>query len=266
MPINPTDPRPAYQQIADDLRAQIDRGDLRPGDRLPSIRVLASLHDVAQMTIRQAITLLVNEGRVSTRQGRGAFVREPQPVRRIASSRYRTQLEYVQQAGKAPPAPGTAFTGDHQIAWHEYELEKSFSRVPAPPVVADLLEVPIGTPLLARRFVFYARSRPEQISTSYYPLSLVEGTPVADPNNEPWPGGNIAQLATLGVHVTEVQESVRARMPTPEERQILQIPRGIPVLTIRRRMLAQGRPVEAAVDIVIPADRVVLDYTIELSS
>ena len=40
-------------------------------------------------------------------------------------------------------------------------------------------------------------------------------TPVADPANEPWPGGNLAQLATLGIFIIRVEESVQARMPTP---------------------------------------------------
>jgi GntR family transcriptional regulator len=115
--------------------------------------------------------------------------------------------------------------------------------------------------------VFHARGRPEQMSVSYLPLELVRGTPVADPANEPWPGGSIAQLASLGVVVRRVEESFRARMPTPEETRKLRIPPGVPVLTISRRMLAgenQDCPVEAAVEIVLPGDRVALDYTIDL--
>jgi GntR family transcriptional regulator len=75
----------------------------------------------------------------------------------------------------------------------------------------------------------------------------------------------MAQLATLGVSVTRIEESVRARMPTPDERRTLQIAQGVPVLTVTRRMFDGERPVEAAVDIVMPADRFVLDYTIDLA-
>jgi GntR family transcriptional regulator len=94
----------------------------------------------------------------------------------------------------------------------------------------------------------------------------VGGTPVAHPANEPWPGGNIAQLATLGIIVSRVEESVAARMPLQEESTTLHIPTGVPVLTIARRMLAgpdRDEVVEVA-NIVIPADRIVLDYTINL--
>jgi hypothetical protein len=98
-----------------------------------------------------------------------------------------------------------------------------------------------------------------------FPADLVKGTPVEDPANEPWPGGTMAQLGTLGVEVTRIEESVRARMPTPDERRTLQIAQGVPVLTVTRRMLDHDRPVEAAMDTVMPADRFVLDYSMDLS-
>jgi GntR family transcriptional regulator len=67
--------------------------------------------------------------------------------------------------------------------------------------------------------------------------------------------------------VTRVRESVRARRPTEEEARTLRIPPSAPVFAITRVMLAgpdRDQPVEAAVDIVIPADRTVLDYVIDL--
>lgn len=112
--------------------------------------------------------------------------------------------------------------------------------------MAELFGVEPGTMLLERRFVFRAHGVPQQMSTSSYLLAMVAGTPVADPDNEPWPGGNIAQLDTLGVHVTAVTERVRARMPVPEEITVLRIASGVPVLTITRRMLAGPRVVEVA--------------------
>jgi GntR family transcriptional regulator len=94
---------------------------------------------------------------------------------------------------------------------------------------------------------------------------MVAGTPVADPDNEPWPGGNTAQLFSLGVTITGVRERVRARMPLRDEIEALRIPGGVPVLTITRQTYAGERVVEVAVDIVIPADRAELDYWIDLT-
>lgn len=112
-----------------------------------------------------------------------------------------------------------------------------------------------GEPILERNFVFYAKDAPQQMNRSCLLLRLVGGIPVADPANEPWPGGNIAQLATLNKIVTRVEESVTARMPLPEEADTLRIPPGVPVLTITRRMLA-GQDRDEVVEVaksVIPA-------------
>jgi GntR family transcriptional regulator len=93
---------------------------------------------------------------------------------------------------------------------------------------------------------------------------MVTGTPVADAANEPWPGGNTAQLHSLGVIITRIVENVRARMPLADEITALRIPAGVPVLAITRRTVAGDRVVEVAVDITLPADRNELRYEISL--
>ncbi|NYE71900.1 GntR family transcriptional regulator [Microlunatus parietis] len=74
--VSDSDPRPPYVQIADDLRRQIEAGQLKPRDRLPSMRVLAESYGVAQMTIHHALRTLRTEGRIEAWQGRGTFVAE----------------------------------------------------------------------------------------------------------------------------------------------------------------------------------------------
>jgi DNA-binding GntR family transcriptional regulator len=73
--VSPDDPRPPYQQVADDLREAITRGSLRPGEKLPSGRELARRYEVALMTIQKALAVLRTEGHVIPYQGRGVFVR-----------------------------------------------------------------------------------------------------------------------------------------------------------------------------------------------
>ncbi|MGH3923320.1 MAG: UTRA domain-containing protein, partial [Pseudonocardiaceae bacterium] len=197
--------------------------------------------------------------------GRGVFVRQYQPARRIASDRYSRELLRATTADEGTLPLETSFTHDHRIGWSDYQLHKTFTEVPADHDLANLFEVPIGEPILERRFVFHAKGLPEQMSTSCLPLRLVRGTPVADPANEPWPGGNIAQLATLGTLVSRVEESVAARMPLPDEVATLRIPSGVPVFTITRRMIAgPHRTVVEVAFITIPADRAILDYAIDL--
>jgi GntR family transcriptional regulator len=78
------------------------------------------------------------------------------------------------------------------------------------------------------------------------------------------PGGNTAQLHSLGIVITRIVENVRARIPLADEVAILRMPAGVPVLTITRRTFADDRVVEVAVDITLPADRNELRYEISL--
>jgi DNA-binding GntR family transcriptional regulator len=68
------DPRPAYIQIADDLRGQIEAGKHGPGDRLPSNRLMSEQYGVAAETLRQALDVLRGEGLIATQSTRGTFV------------------------------------------------------------------------------------------------------------------------------------------------------------------------------------------------
>lgn len=218
-------------------------------------------HSVARETVRKAMATLRAEGLVSTEKGRGSFVRPQWPRRRLGIDRYRVE---TRQRDEQPDDKATSFTKDLGLSWPDYTMDKDFTEVPADAELAELLQVPVGEVLLRRHFVFKAHGVPQQISTSYLLMSMVAGTPVADPANEPWPGGNIAQLATLGFQVDRVRELVRTRMPMPDESRILGIGDMVPVLTITRTMHAGDHAVEAAVDIVLPGDRVELDYEIRL--
>jgi DNA-binding FadR family transcriptional regulator len=60
--------------IAVQLRRQIELGELPAGERLPGHRGLAAQYDVSLSTIREAISMLVSDGLITTRAGRGTFV------------------------------------------------------------------------------------------------------------------------------------------------------------------------------------------------
>ena len=60
------------------MRERITSGEYRAGDRLPSEAELCALYGVSRMTVRRAVTLLVQDGVVSTENGRGTFVKAPE--------------------------------------------------------------------------------------------------------------------------------------------------------------------------------------------
>ncbi|WP_158602316.1 GntR family transcriptional regulator [Cohnella endophytica] len=65
---------PLYKQIAFHLREQIMSGKLRPGDRVPSEKEIASYFNVSQITSKQALSLMSDENLVIRLKGKGTFV------------------------------------------------------------------------------------------------------------------------------------------------------------------------------------------------
>jgi DNA-binding transcriptional regulator YhcF (GntR family) len=74
--LDPDDPRPPYQQVANALRAAILTLKFKPGEKLPSQSELAKRYGVARMTVQQSLRLLREENLIVSRQGSGVFVRE----------------------------------------------------------------------------------------------------------------------------------------------------------------------------------------------
>ena len=68
------DARPIYVQIIDGLKEQVSAGVLRPGDRLPSVRELASSLAINPNTIQRSYRQLEMEGWIVTVPGKGCFV------------------------------------------------------------------------------------------------------------------------------------------------------------------------------------------------
>lgn len=86
---DPTSRVPIYRQLMDQIRQAIARGRLRPGSRLPSVRVLSREIVVNPNTIARVYTELEREGVLHTRQGVGVFVAEPQDELSAAARRER---------------------------------------------------------------------------------------------------------------------------------------------------------------------------------
>jgi GntR family transcriptional regulator len=72
--IDPTDPRPIYQQVADGIKELIARGKLAEGAALPPVRQVAADLGVNLNTIAAAYRQLQDEGLIAIKHGSGAVV------------------------------------------------------------------------------------------------------------------------------------------------------------------------------------------------
>ena len=68
---------PAFSQLVDILKGQIDQGVYRPGDRLPSESSLCRRYQVSPMTVRRAVQTLLDQDLVNTIKGSGTYVKAP---------------------------------------------------------------------------------------------------------------------------------------------------------------------------------------------
>jgi GntR family transcriptional regulator len=245
-----SDDRAPYKQIADQLRGAIERGELKPGDRLPSEADLMRHYEIARMTARQAIQELRTEGRVVAEQGRGVFVRLPAPVRRLASDRFARRHR---DAGKA------AFIAEAEKAGVTPSVDEiEVGRGPAPQAVRERLGLDEPGEVVIRSRRYLAEGLPVETAVSYIPADLADGTAIAE--QDTGPGGIYARLEEAGHELGHFTEEVSARMPTAEERRRLQIPSGTPVLLVVRTAYdTAGRAVEVC-DTVKAAPAYVLEY------
>ncbi|MFG3351566.1 GntR family transcriptional regulator [Streptomyces sp. NPDC048001] len=221
------------REIADGLRERIRSGDLAPGARLPGEPALVKQHGVAKETARRALTLLVSEGLAVRRKGSGTYVREFQPIRRVANRRL------AQDGWGTGRSIWSTDVGDRPMSVTGLRVYEA----PAPDDVARMLGLDEGTAVIVRDRVFSVEGEPVQAAVSYLPAALVRESAIA--HEDTGPGGTYARLAELGAKPVRFVEELRSRMPSQEETERLRLTEGTPVVEIYRTALTEdGTPVE----------------------
>ncbi|MDQ0577903.1 GntR family transcriptional regulator [Streptomyces rishiriensis] len=254
------------QRVAEALMAQIRSGTLRPGDQLPTIAALADEHGVNKNTASKAVVSLKATGVLSGLAGGSTWVRVPPPNKRRHNIRYHSEKEAVRLPESDRSAAGVS-EADSGIPLNDlHEDTADYSVIESPKEIGEALGIPPGAPVLRRVYTRrHARKAGASRSISYIPYDLVRGNPeLLDSTREPWPGGTMHQLYTIGVELDRIVDHVTASMPTPEEVRDFDIPPSVPVIRIRKVSYSTDDiPVEVT-DIPIPADRIELLYTTQL--
>ncbi|MGW6425855.1 GntR family transcriptional regulator [Nocardia sp. NPDC055053] len=203
---------PPYQQIAGDLRDQIVRGDLRPGDKLPSERELAKRWDVSRPTASSAVAVLRQQGLVESRQGSGTIVRD-------VSAAPRARERYERAA-----ALGTMYSDSESVSFPFVGI------VDAPVNVARSLGIEPGAEVVRRCRLIANHRGPIEFSTSWFPAELADVAPSLL-TAERLRGGTLRYLAeTLGLRASFARDQVSARLATEAECVDLQLDPGSAVL------------------------------------
>jgi GntR family transcriptional regulator len=151
---------PKYVQIANHIRDRIIRGDLKPGDEIPSERHIVEEWGVSRPTATRSLAALRAEGLVEARQGSGTFVRARPQLNRRARDRYARSRE-----------TGRMYTEGERSEILVAEL------TPAPEDVAAELGLKPGVSAIRRKRVIYDQAGPVEVSISWFDGSLARVAP-----------------------------------------------------------------------------------------
>lgn len=248
-----------YRELADILRTSIRRGEYPQGSTLPKQVQIAEEHGVNIKTVRQAVQLLEAEGLVTPVRRRGTVVRQRPPMKRLGTERY----------AKSKWKFGlVAFAADREASertWKRTEQTQTVRQIAADAEVAEAYGIAEGSMVYERARLVHEGDSPTHSLTSYYLPEDVEGTPLVDPAPGPAGfGGGFAVLTLQGLEPDSMTETIYARMPTPDEAEMLQLPAGEPIMVLHRRTFTRdARLIEFARGI-HSASRFAWSYTFQI--
>ncbi|MEG8275742.1 GntR family transcriptional regulator [Streptomyces sp. AHA2] len=232
MPRKPGEPH-KYREIADDLRRRINAGEFGEARKLPSERGLRDHYDVSQMTVRQALGVLRDEGLIESRVGSGWYVAEWRPIVRNALKRLSAA-----QWGEGR-SMWVADIDDRDLEARDVQIEL----IEAPADVARALDLEAGEAVWTRNRRYVVEGEVVMRATSYIPDDLARGTRITQIDSGP--GGTYARLREAGHGPVQFREQLRCRLATPAEVDDLHLAAGAPVVEQHRSaMRADGRVVE----------------------
>jgi GntR family transcriptional regulator len=229
-----------YERLADELRQAILSGRYRPGDRLPSTQEIMRRTGVANLTVRGAYRLLVEEGLVESVSKKGFYVRRPSGM---------TWHMNTASGSRRAAAPLDGWLADAEAAgltWREdISVAIEDASIPVLGVPAgERLGLPARSRVLVRRAVRYTGAadddRPataDSLADEYYPYDLIRDTSLASPE----PISSAEVLAEAGLKIRRNVDELRPRIATSEERRLLSLPQVSVVLELARTAYTADR-------------------------
>ncbi|PYZ93474.1 phosphonate metabolism transcriptional regulator PhnF [Salipaludibacillus keqinensis] len=220
--INKNSPIPIYYQLEEKIKGQIEQGELQTGDMLPSEREYADHYAISRMTVRQAISKLVNDGYVYRKKGTGTFVAEKkieQPLQGLTSF-----TEDMKARG---------MTASNRLI--------HFKTIPASTYVAHSLNIPVDSPVYEIQRIRLADGVPMALETNFLSATLVQGLSEEVVQSSLYDFIENKLNKKIG-HATQIIES---SIVNETEMELLEVKKDSPVLLIERKTsLEDGTPLE----------------------
>ena len=212
---------PAYIRIHDAIKKEIDRGVWEIGQRLPSERDLADDYEVSRMTLRQAITLLVEEGILERRVGSGTYVASHRVQEKMRGTTSFTEI--VRSQGKTPSS---------QVV--------SYQRKPANETEIQQLQLKPSDYVVRMERVRYADNVPLVFEVASIPEKLIREFKREDITEH-----FFQTLTDNGYEIGKSQQTIYAKNASERVANYLKVPKNHAVLALTQvSYFTDGRPFE----------------------
>lgn len=212
---------PAYIRIHDAIKKEIDEGVWEIGQRLPSERDLADDYEVSRMTLRQAITLLVEEGILERRVGSGTYVASHRVQEKMRGTTSFTEI--VRSQGKTPSSQLISY--QRKLA-NEAEIQQLQLKATDTVVRMERVRFADNIPL-----VFEVASIPEKLIQSFNQEDITEHF--------------FQTLTDNGYEIGKSQQTIYAKNASERVANYLKVPKNHAVLALTQvSYFTDGRPFE----------------------
>lgn len=221
--LNKNIPIPLYYQLKQWLLDQMERGELKPGDFIPSERELSERFEISRMTVRQALLELVNEGKLVREKGKGTYVAEPKISQGLL--KLTSFSEDMLNRGMTPGAR---------------VVDVAVKR--APQSVQPKLNIGSREAVIIVTRVRMADDTPMALETTHLSLSRFPALEQQDFSNT-----SLYQFLHdhYGVKTSFATQTMEVGLPNEREQELLHISEDIPILLIERVTLDERRaPIE----------------------
>ena len=206
-----------YEIIAEDIQKKIQSKEYQADEKLPQELELCKQYDASRITIRQAVDLLVYRGLITRRRGDGTYVKAM-----TGKGSEAEDFAKSQQFG--------GFSGDMKGRKVRSKVHE-FSLLKAPGEVSQKLQIPRTAFVCYICRTRYVDGDPYVVEYTYMPIDFITGITEEVVQN------SIYEYIehTLKLKIKSAHRTVRADMPTDEEREWLQIREGMmPVLEVEQ--------------------------------
>ena len=197
-----------YIRIHDELKHQIETGVVEVGQRLPSERVMAEQFGVSRMTLRQAVTSLVEEGILTRYVGSGTFVASDRVREKMRGTTSFTEI--IQNLGKTPSSKVL-----------------SYQKTKANEVECDKLQLKKGAQIIRMERIRYADELPICYEVASIPYRLIEDFAKNDIANHFYD-----TLANAGKKIGRSEQIISAKIVNKEIANFLSIKQSSAILAL----------------------------------